>query len=137
MFGYNPTVQDRSGEITAAGTIKGAEGMAGGINQAAGSISGAIDKIDQLKMKAGQTDAAALAAQKMGIFNSEQDPDGAQALQMIQNTPYQYKADIMPSLLQMVGTKATLDWHMGQNAIKQQALDQKGAGGGTMVSPFQ
>lgn len=129
MFGYNPTVNDRSGEIQAAGQLQGAQGIAGGISQAAGSISGAIDKIDQLKMKAGQTDAAAMAAQKMGIFNSEQDPDGTQALQMIQNTPYQYKADIMPSLLQMVGTKATLNWHMGQNAIRQQALDMRAGGG--------
>jgi hypothetical protein len=134
MLGYNPTVQDRSGEITGAGQFQAAQGLAGGINSAAGSISGAINQMNGLKMKAGQTDAAALAAQKMGIFNSEQDPDGSQALQMIQSTPYQYKADIMPYLLQMVGTKATLEWHNGQNAIRQQALDQKGAGGGSMTS---
>ena len=137
MFGYSPTVNDRSGEIQAAGNLAGTQGIASGIQSAAQSIGGAIAMVGDMKNKAGQTDATAQAAQKMGLFNSENDPDGSQALQMIQNTPYQYKASIMPSLLQMVGTKATLDWHQNQNAIRQQALDQKGAGGGTMVSPFQ
>ncbi len=122
MFGFNPPQLNVGAEYAALA----GQNLATGIQQGASSISDAIQRMTDLKSKAGQTDAAASAAQKMGIFNSDQDPDGTQALQMIQNTPYQYKANIMPSLLQMVGTKATIAWHAAQNQTRQDAADNKG-----------
>jgi hypothetical protein len=134
MFGYNPTVQDRSGEITAAGQLQGAQGLAGGITTAASGISGALDKITGLKMQAAQADATAALAQKMGLFNSANDPDGMNALHMIEATPWNQKINIGPSLIQMIGQKTMADRLTMLSAQGQQKLDQKGAGGGSMTS---
>jgi hypothetical protein len=125
MIAFNPTVQDRSGEL-----------IAGGISQAAQGISGAISQLSDLKMKASQADATAGVAQKMGIFNSQQDPDGTQALAMIQATPWYQKASITPYLLQMAGTKALMNWHMDRNQIKQEELNMKGDAAGAKAVPM-
>jgi hypothetical protein len=134
MFGYNPTVQDRSGEITAAGQLQGAQGLAGGITTAASGISGALDKITGLKMQAAQTDATAALAQKMGLFNSANDPDGMNALHMIEATPWNQKINIGPSIVQMAGQQALMSYRNSMLGQGQQKLDQKGAGGGSMTS---
>jgi hypothetical protein len=44
MFAYNPTVNDNSGQITAAGTLAMAKGISDGVNTAAGAISGGMTK---------------------------------------------------------------------------------------------
>jgi hypothetical protein len=134
MFGYSPTVQDRSGEITAAGQLQGAQGLAGGITTAASGISGALDKISGLKMQAAQTDATAALAQKMGLFNSANDPDGMNALHMIEATPWNQKINIGPSIVQMAGQQALMSYRNSMLGQGQQKLDQKGAGGGSMTS---
>jgi hypothetical protein len=134
MFGYNPTVQDRSGEITAACQLQGAQGLAGCITTAASGISGALDKISGLKMQAAQTDATAALAQKMGLFNSANDPDGMNALHMIEATPWNQKINIGPSIVQMAGQQALMSYRNSMLGQGQQKLDQKGAGGGSMTS---
>lgn len=53
MFGYNPTVNDRSGEISAAGQLAGATGIAEGISSAGQSLSTGL-----LGMAANQNKAA-------------------------------------------------------------------------------
>jgi hypothetical protein len=42
MFAYNPTVNDNSGQITAAGTLAMAKGISEGVNTAAGAIAGGM-----------------------------------------------------------------------------------------------
>ena len=44
MFAYNPTVNDNSGQITAAGTLAMAKGISEGVNTAAGAIAGGMTK---------------------------------------------------------------------------------------------
>ena len=43
MFGYAPQVTDRSGELPAAGQLKGADGIASGIQSVGQSIGGALE----------------------------------------------------------------------------------------------
>jgi hypothetical protein len=122
MFGYAPQVTDRSGELQAAGQLKGAEGIASGIQSVGQGIGGALETIGKYKMAADQTDATAGVIQKMGMFNSESDPDGSKALAMIQATPWQQKATLGPSLVQLVGTQALMKYHTDANAIRQQQI---------------
>jgi hypothetical protein len=135
MFGYNPTVQDRSGEITAAGQLQGAQGLAGGITTAASGISGALDKISGLKMQAAQTDATAALAQKMGLFNSANDPDGMNALHMIEATPWNQKINIGPSIVQMAGQQALMSYRNAMLGQGQQRVDQAAATASNKNSP--
>jgi hypothetical protein len=46
MFAYNPTVNDNSGQITAAGTLAMAKGISDGVNTAAGSVADGMGKAD-------------------------------------------------------------------------------------------
>jgi hypothetical protein len=135
MFGYNPTVNDRSGEITAAGQLQGSQGLSSGISQAAQGISGAMDKISGLKLQAAQTDATAGLAQKMGLFNSANDPDGANALAMIQATPWNQKINIGPSIVQMAGQQALMSYRNSMLGQGQQRLDNAGATASTKATP--
>jgi hypothetical protein len=129
MFGYAPQVTDRSGELQAAGQLKGAEGIASGIQSVGQSIGGALETMGKYKMAADQADATAGVIQKMGMFNSESDPDGSKALAMIQATPWQQKATLGPSLVQLVGTQALMKYHADDNAIRRAALNAKDVGG--------
>jgi hypothetical protein len=44
MFAYNPTVNDNSGQITAAGTLAMAKGITDGVNSATGSVADGMGK---------------------------------------------------------------------------------------------
>jgi hypothetical protein len=46
MFAYNPTVNDNSGQITAAGTLAMAKGITDGVNFATGSVADGMGKAD-------------------------------------------------------------------------------------------
>lgn len=46
MFAYNPTVNDNSGQYTAAGTLAMAKGITDGVNSATGAIAGGMGKAD-------------------------------------------------------------------------------------------
>jgi hypothetical protein len=85
-------------------------------------------------MQAAQTDATAALAQKMGLFNSANDPDGMNALHMIEATPWNQKINIGPSIVQMAGQQALMSYRNSMLGQGQQKLDQKGAGGGSMTS---
>jgi hypothetical protein len=128
MFGYNPTVQDRSGEITAAGQLQGAQGLAGGITAAASGISGALDKISGLKMQAAQTDSTAALAHRMGIIDAD-------AFNTIRATPWAEKINLGPSLIQLVGQKTMADRYAMMAGLSQQKLDQQGASSSTKTTP--
>jgi len=124
MFGYNPTVQDRSGEL-----------MANGISQASQGISGAIDQLSKYKIAADQTDATAGIAAKMGLFNSANDPDGSKALAMIQATPWNQKVSIGPSIVQMAGQQALMAYRNSMLGVSQQRADQAGANSASKNEP--
>lgn len=128
MFGYNPTVQDRSGEITAGGQLQGAQGIAGGITAAASGISGALDKISGLKMQAAQADSTAALAHKMGIIDAD-------AYNTIKATPWAEKINLGPSLIQLVGQKTMADRYAMMAGLSQQKLDQQGASSSTKTTP--
>lgn len=127
MFGYAPQVTDRSGEIQAASQLKGAEGIASGIQSVGQSIGGALETMGKYKMAADQTDATAGIAQKMGMFNSENDPDGMKALAMIQATPWQQKISLGPSIVQMAGQQALMSYRNSMLGVSQQRADQAAA----------
>jgi len=135
MFGYAPQVTDRSGELQAAGQLKGAEGVATGIQSVGQSIGGAIETMGKYKMAADQADATAGIAQKMGLFNSQNDPDGSQALAMIQATPWQQKVSLGPSIVQLAGQQAMMGYHNAMLGISQQKADQAGANSATKNEP--
>ena len=44
MFAYNPTVNDNSGQYTAAGTLAMAKGITDGVNSAVGSVADGMGK---------------------------------------------------------------------------------------------
>jgi hypothetical protein len=44
MFAYNPTVNDNSGQLTAAGTLAMAKGITDGVNSATGSVADGMGK---------------------------------------------------------------------------------------------
>lgn len=46
MFAYNPTVNDYSGQITAAGTLAMAKGITDGVTSATGSVAEGMGKAD-------------------------------------------------------------------------------------------
>jgi len=135
MFGYAPQVTDRSGELQAAGQLKGAEGIASGIQSIGQNIGGAIETMGKYKMAADQADATAGIAQKMGLFNSQNDPDGSQALAMIQATPWQQKVSLAPSLVQLAGQQAMMGYHNAMLGISQQKADQAGANSASKNEP--
>jgi len=135
MFGYAPQVTDRSGELQAAGQLKGAEGIASGIQSVGQSIGGAIETMGKYKMAADQADATAGIAQKMGLFNSQNDPDGSQALAIIQATPWQQKVSLGPSIVQLAGQQAMMGYHNAMLGISQQKADQAGANSATKNDP--
>ena len=116
MFGYNPTVQDRSGEIRAAGTIAGANALANGISQAGQNISGAINVMNELQLKANQANGAAQAAHSMGLIDDD-------ALQQIQNLPWQQKIGMGDHLTQMVVAKNQADKYAEMMGIQQGKAD--------------
>jgi hypothetical protein len=106
MFGYNPSVQDRSGELIGAG-----------IGQAAQGISGAINTMNDLQLKARQADATAAVANKMGFLDDN-------ALQTISALPWQDKVTVGPSLIQLVGQKTVADRYAMMAGLSQARLDQ-------------
>jgi hypothetical protein len=108
MIAYNPSVNDRSGEL-----------IAGGISQAASGISGAIDKLSAYKLQSDQADSTAALAHKMGLIDAD-------ALKTIQNTPWMQKASIAPNLIQLVGQQTAANhWNM-MAGLSQAKLDQAG-----------
>lgn len=46
MFAYNPTVNDNSGQLTAAGTLAMAKGITDGVTSATGSVAEGMGKAD-------------------------------------------------------------------------------------------
>ena len=135
MFGYAPQVTDRSGELQAAGQLKGAEGIASGIQSVGQNIGGAIETMGKYKMAADQADATAGIAQKMGLFNSQNDPDGSQALAMIQATPWQQKVSLGPLIVQLAGQQNKMGYLNTMLGISQQKADQVGANFATKNEP--
>ena len=101
MFGYNPTVQDRSGEITAAGQLQGAQGMASGIGTASQGITGAIDQLNKLSQQK-QAVAGADAAFRP-FAKSDSNPNGiaglSEALDSIKGTNNPYSQQMSYQLL--------------------------------------
>jgi hypothetical protein len=133
MFGYNPTVNDRSGEISAAGQLQGAQGIAGGISQAAGGISDAIKQMNQIKMQQQMAQGTLGAAQGLvdkGYMDQE-------TLDKLNALPALQQIGAAQNILPMLNAAGMMDYHKSLIDMRSQALDQKGAGGGTMVSPFQ
>ena len=129
MFGYSPTVQDRSGEITAAGQLQGAQGLAGGITTAASGISGALDKITGLKMQAAQADSTAALAGQMGIIDPE-------SVQMIQGLPWQQKISIAPNMIQMIGQQQKALYRNAFLGQRQQKTASAAAGKSMGIMPW-
>jgi len=133
MFGYNPTVQDRSGEIQAAGNLEGAkalsQGLGAGISQAGQSISGAMDKISALQMQAASADATVDLAHKMGIIDSK-------AVDMIHALPWQQKVTIAPNMIQMIGQKTTADHYAMIMGLGQQKLNNASTIKNTGIRPW-
>jgi hypothetical protein len=130
MFGYNPTVQDRSGEIAAQGTINSANSISQGIT----SLGSSLGKIGEMYNQARQADATAKVANGMGIIDDN-------TLQMIQDTPWHQKSNLSSNLIQMIGQKTMADRYETMAGIAQQRVDQAGAkaaGGskGMGISPW-
>lgn len=112
MFGYNPTVQDRSGEISAQGTMNAANSISQGIGTAAQGIGGALSQLNNLRLQANQTDATAKVAHGMGIIDEG-------TLKTIQDTPWDQKVNLGSNLIQMIGQKTTADRYAAMLGIQQ------------------
>ena len=132
MFGYNPTVQDRSGEITAAGQLQGAQGMAGGINQAAGGISDAIKQMNQIKMQQQQAQGTLGAAQ--GLVDKGYMDQAT--LDKLNALPPLQQIGAAQNILPMLQAAGMMDYHKSLIDMKSQALDQKGAAASTKATPM-
>ena len=119
MFGYNPTVQNRAGEISAQGTINSANSIASGIGQATQGIGGALNQLNAIRLQAKQADATAQVANGMGIIDDK-------TLSAIQGLPWDQKINMGSNLIQLAGQKAMADWHNAMLGTKQAGLAQKG-----------
>ena len=129
MFGYAPTVQDRSGELQAAGIEQGASGIAGGINTASQTLGTAFSAINDYHQKHLQALGTAGAAHSLGLINDDQL---AQFNQMQPQQQMGFAGSITP-LIQAKGMAA---YHSGILDLKQSAQDAKGAGGSTMTELY-
>jgi hypothetical protein len=136
MFGYAPQVTDRSGELQAAGQLKGAEDIASGIQSVGQSIGGALETMGKYKMAADQADSTAAIAAKMGLFNSANDPDGSKALAMIQATPWQQKVSLGPSIVQLAGQQALMSYRNGMLGVSQQKAGNSAATTESKITSF-
>jgi hypothetical protein len=67
MFGYNPTVNDRSGELQAAGNLAGAQGIASGIQSAGQSIGAGLFGMAADQTKA--TEKAKVTQDELDMMN--------------------------------------------------------------------
>jgi hypothetical protein len=122
MFGYAPQVTDRSGELQAAGQLKGAEGIASGIQslgQNAGSIIGYLGKYNQDTKAA---DGAASLAHDLGIMDDT-------AFSNFSNMDRDSRVGAMGQLLPMFTAKGNMDMKNAMFGLSQQRLNQGGAGG--------
>jgi hypothetical protein len=122
MFAYNPTVNDNSGQITAAGTLAMAKGITDGVNSATGAISGGMTQ----SANKGQMTREELDMMSGGMdFLAQQGAIDGGMLEKFQSGS--------------IGTKRGI-YNMGQlqyaNMLKQQniQMNQQGqAGGGGSV----
>ena len=133
MFGYSPTVNDRSGEITAASQLQGAQGMAGGINQAAGGISDAIKQMNQIKMQ--QQAVAGADAAFRPFAKSDGNPNGiaglSEALDSIKGTNNPYSQQMSYQLLsQLLPHAMNSNYRNSMMDYRYDSLNQR-AGKGT------
>jgi len=121
MFGYNPTVNDRSGEISAAGQLAGATGIANGISSAGESISSGL-----LGMAANQSKAA----DKAKMTQDELDMMGG-AMGFMQQHGAVTGTDLDKFNTGSIGTKRGI-YTMGQlnlnNMFKQANIQMSQAG---------
>jgi hypothetical protein len=123
MFGYSPTVNDRSGEITAAGQLQGAQGLAGGINSAAGSITGAINQMNELKMKQQIAQGTLGAAQGL-VDKGYMDQS---TLDKINALPPMQQIGAAQNILPMLQAAGMMDYHKSLIDMRGMALNQKNA----------
>ncbi len=121
MFAYNPTVNDNSGQITAAGTLAMAKGISEGVNTAAGAIAGGMTQ----SANKGQMTREELDMMSGGMdFLAQQGAIDGGMLEKFQSGS--------------IGTKRGI-YNMGQlqyaNMLKQQniQMNQQGSGGGGSV----
>jgi len=109
MFGFNPPQLNIGANYAAAA----GQNLAAGITDAGTAISSAIEKLNTQKLAASQADSTAQLANNMGLIDDS-------ALQAIQNTPWQQKISMAPSLIQLVGQQTAANhWNMmsaGKNA---------------------
>jgi len=102
MFSFNPSNIDTGANYAAMA----GQNIASGITDAGNSISSAIEKLNTQKLSAAQADSTAQLANKMGLIDDS-------ALQAIQNTPWQQKISMAPSLIQLVGQQTAANhWNM-------------------------
>jgi hypothetical protein len=121
MIAYNPSVNDRSGEL-----------IAGGISQAASGISGAINQINELKMKQQAAQGALGAAQGL-VDKGYMDQS---TLDKINALPPMQQIGAAQNILPMLQAAGMMDYHKSLIDMKGAALDQKGAAGGSMAAPL-
>jgi hypothetical protein len=118
MFGYNPSVQDRSGELIGAG-----------IGQAAQGISGAINTMNELQLKANQADGSAQAAHSMGLLDAD-------SLKQIQSLPWQQKIGMGDHLTNMVVAKTQADRYAALLGLNQQKAATAALSKNTGIMPW-
>jgi hypothetical protein len=121
MIAYNPSVNDRSGEL-----------IAGGISQAASGISGAINQMNELKMKQQAAQGALGAAQGL-VDKGYMDQS---TLDKINALPPMQQIGAAQNILPMLQAAGMMDYHKSLIDMKGAALDQKGAAGGSMADPL-
>ena len=136
MFGYNPQVQDRSGEILANYQMQGnqlqqqgTQALANGMTATGDHIASALDQMAQINRLHQQAMGTAGAAHSLKLIDSDQL---AQFNQMAPAAQIGFAQNIAP-LIQAKGMAA---YHSGLLDMKQQALDTKGPGSGTITNLY-
>jgi hypothetical protein len=126
MFGYAPTVNDRSGEITAAGQLQGSQGIAAGIGTAASGISSAINDITKLNLAGQQAQGTLGIAHSLGLID-----DTYKGLPMIQQIgAAQNISPMINALASRNQATALADYRAQTLGLKQQKDDGSTAGKG-------
>ena len=135
MFNYNPAPNNvgallqSSGAAAADTNLKGSELLASGITQGAQGISGAIDQMAKYNQLHQQAMGTAGAAHSLKLIDADQL---AQFNQMAPAAQIGFAQNIAP-LIQAKGMAA---YHSGLLDMKQQALDAKGVGSGTLTNLY-
>lgn len=137
MFAYNPTVNDRSGEIIGAGMMGAAETQANMYNRLGSDIGGALASIgdmygkarDKKKMLAGM-DKAVGAMSDMGAITAD-----------FRDKYMAVDQEIRPFLFEAIASPMFKSYTAGQSAAAQaQAWDKYkktwGGDSAPMISPY-